>query len=124
MREVGTQISNSNSKMSPNVLPSPEPGNYEDFKTLSNENIKGYELILYAIIEKSSEGAGWNINIMIKTDKLGFTIYTMNCEDLKKNLEQQFKGKYHEVILTNVRLLQLFLANEIWRRWCINFRRV
>ena len=77
--------------MSVNILPSPEPENYEDFKTCSNENIKDYELRLFAMVEKSSEGAGWNINMKMKTDKLGFTNDTLNCHDLKKYLEQKLK---------------------------------
>ena len=107
-----------------NVLPSPESENYEDFKTWSNKNIQGYDLSLFAIIEKSSEGAGWNINIKIKTNKLGFTIDTLNCKDFKRDLEQQFKEENQEVILTNDRLIQLFLPNEIWSRWSIDIRRV
>ena len=39
-------------------MPYPKPENYEELKTLSNENIQGYKLTLLAIIEYSNVGAG------------------------------------------------------------------
>ena len=62
--------------MSINFLPSPEPENYEDFKTWSNENIQGYKLNLFNMVEKLSEGDGWNINTKMKANKPGFAIDT------------------------------------------------
>ena len=77
--------------MSVNVLPSPAPENYEDFKIWSNENIKNYELSSFAVVEKSSEGTGWNINIKMKTDKIGLTVNNKDSDQKQKKSEYKVK---------------------------------
>ena len=114
--------------MSINEMPYPEPELYEEFKKWSNETIQGYELTSFAMIEDSMRkdyytGAGWNVNMKLKTNKEGVTIDTLYCDDLKENLEQQFKEKSPEVILTSVKLIQLFLPNKVCRRWSVDLRR-
>ena len=116
-------------KMSINEMPYPEPELYEEFKKWSNETIQGYELTSFAMIEDSMRkdyytGAGWNVNMKPKTNKEGVTIDSLECDDLKEDLEQQFKEKSPEVILTSVKLLKLFLPNKVCRRWSVDLRRV
>ena len=110
--------------MSINEMPYPEPEHYEEFKNWSNETIQGYEITSFAMIEDSDTGAGWNVNMKLKTNDKGVTIDTLYCDDLKEDLEQQFKEKSPEVILTNVKLIQLFLPNKVRRRWSVDLRRV
>ena len=115
--------------MSINEMPYPEPELYEEFKNWSNETIQGYEITSFAMIEDSMiedsyTGAGWNVTMKLKTVNEGVTIDTLYCDDLKEDLEQQFKEKSPEVILTNVKLIQLFLQNKVHRRWSVDLRRV
>ena len=109
--------------MSINEMPYPEPELYEKLKNWSNETIQGYEITSFAMIEDSDTGAGWNVNMKLKTNNKGVTIDTLYCDDLKEDLEQQFKEKSPEVILTNVKLIQLFLPNKVCRRWSVDLRR-
>ena len=109
--------------MSINEMPYPEPELYEEFKNWSNETIQGYEITSFAMIEDSDTGAGWNVNMKLKTNNKGVTIDTLYCDDLKEDLEQQFKEKSPEVILTSVKLIQLFLPNKVRRRWSVDLRR-
>ena len=115
--------------MSINEMPHPEPELYEEFKNWANETIQGYEItsfcmVEYSVIEDSYTGAAWNVNMKLKTNNEGVTIDTLYCNDLIEDLEQQFKEKNPEVILTNVKLIQLFLPNKVRRQWLVDLRRV